>query len=260
MAPRARSGGAVARSRPLGRTGGWRRGPDLPQAAPASAPPGRWPNRRRRPAASSSKGSAAHPPEHQKVGIRRREKSCLTRAAAAARRGGGATNPAVSGTTPTHSSGRRRWSAAAATPSSSTASRAQQPRHRNGIGVVMRRSEARGLGGAHACRRRDYLEAVTSRSVAEEPTMMATSESEIGSPGHDGVVRGRGGCRVGSRAHQQLPGESLNHGTSSTDAPPTQGWPEGVSPRTFGGLSSADGLFVRRARTAAIVVGCFDRG
>jgi hypothetical protein len=72
--------------------------------------------------------------------------------------------------------------------------------------------------------------------------------------------RGRGGCRVGSRAHQQLPGESLDHGTSSTDAPPTQGWPEGVSPRTFGGLSSADGLFVGRARTAAIVVGCFDRG
>jgi len=42
---------------------------------------------------------------------------------------------------------------------------------------------------------------------------------------------------------QQLPGESLDHGTSSTDASPTQSWPEGVSPRTFGGLSSADGLF-----------------
>ena len=206
-------------------------------------------------------GPRCPPAGATKIGLGRREKSCLTRAAAAARRGGGATNPAVSGTTPTHSSGRRRWSAAAATPSSSTASRAQQPRHRNGIEVVMRRwAKARGLGGAHACRRRDCDEEVTSRSVAEEPTMMATRESEIGSPGHDGVVRGRGGCRVGSRAHQQLPGESLDHGTSSTDAPRTQGWPEGVSPRTFGGLSSADGLFVRRARTAAIVVGCFDRG
>jgi len=59
---------------------------------------------------------------------------------------------------------------------------------------------------------------------------------------------------------QQLPGESLDHGTSSTDASPTQSWPEGASPRTFGGLSSADGLFVGRARTAVIVVGCFYRG
>ena len=123
------------------------------------------------------------------------------RAAAAARRGGGATNPAVSGTTPTHSSGRRRWSSAAATQSSSTASRAQQPRHRNGIGVVMRRSEALGLRGAHACRRRDYAEEVTSRPVAEEPTMMATRESEIGSPGHDGLVRRARGVQGGeSRA------------------------------------------------------------
>ena len=70
----------------------------------------------------------------------------------------------------------------------------------------------------------------------------------------------RGGCRVGSSAHQQLPGEPLDHGTSSTDASPTQSWTEGVSPRTFGGLSSADGLFVGRARTAVIVVGCFGRG
>ena len=197
MAPRARSGGAVARSRLLGRTGGWRRGPDLPQAAPASAPPGRWPNRRRRPAASSSKGSAAHPPEQHKVGIRRREKSCLTRAAAAARRGGGATNPAVSGTTPTHSSGRRRWSAAAATPSGSTASRAQQPRHRNAAGVIMRRSEARGLGGANTCRRRARAEEVMSRSVAEEPTMFSSRESENGSSGHDALVRKARGVQGG---------------------------------------------------------------
>ena len=35
------------------------------------------------------------------------------------------------------------------------------------------RSEARGLGGAHACRRRDCAEAVTSRSVAEEPCVPA---------------------------------------------------------------------------------------
>ena len=70
----------------------------------------------------------------------------------------------------------------------------------------------------------------------------------------------RGGCRVGSSAHQQLPGEPLDHGTSSIDASPTQSWTEGVSPRTFGGLSSADGLFVGRARTAVIVVGCFGGG
>jgi len=197
VAPRARSGGAVARSRPLGRTGGWRRGPDLPQAAPASAPPGRWPNRHRRPAASISKGSAAHPPERQIVGIRRREKSSLTRAAAAARRGGGATNPAVSGTAPTHSSGRRRWSAAAATPSGSTASRAQQPRHRNAAGVIMRRSEARGLGGAHDCRRRARAEEVMSRSVAEEPTMFSSRESENGSSGHDALVRQARGVQGG---------------------------------------------------------------
>ena len=113
------------------------------------------------------------------------------RAAAAARRGGGATNPAVSGTAPTHSSGRRRWSAAAATPSSSTASRAQQPRHRDGIGVVMRRSEARGLGGAHACRRRARAEEVKSRSVVEEPTMFSSRESENGSPGYDWEAAGQ---------------------------------------------------------------------
>ena len=70
-------------------------------------------------------------------------------------------------------------------------------RHR----VVMRRSEARGLGGAHACRRRDYAEEVTSRPAAEEPTMMATRESEIGSPGHDGIVRWARGVQGGeSRA------------------------------------------------------------
>ena len=65
----------------------------------------------------------------------------------------------------------------------------------------------------------------------------------------------RGGCRGGSSAHQQLPRESLDHGTSFTDASPTQSWPAGVSPRTFGGLSSADGLFVGRARTAASCLG-----
>jgi len=68
-------------------------------------------------------------------------------------------------------------------------------RHRGGHAPI------RSTGGAHACRRRDYVEEVTSRSVAEEPTMMATRESEIGSLGHDGVVRRARGVQGGeSRA------------------------------------------------------------
>ena len=196
----------------------------------------------------------------QKVGIRRREKSCLTRAAAAARRGGGATNPAVSGTNPTHSSGRRRWSAAAATPSGSTASRAQQPRHRNAAGEVMRRSEARGLGGAHACRRRDCAGEVTSRSVAEEPTMFSSRESEKGSPGHDALVRGARGVQGGGVARTNSSLESL--------------WTTGHHPQMHRQLKAGRRVCRRelleasaqptafspgRAKGAVIVVGCFYR-
>eukprot|EP00964_Phaeocystis_antarctica_P081589 scaffold51039_cov65-Phaeocystis_antarctica.AAC.5 len=61
----------------------------------------------------------------------------------------------------------------------------------------MRRSEARGLGGAHACRRRARAEEVTSRSVAEEPTMFSSRESENGSPGHDGLRRRARGVQGG---------------------------------------------------------------
>ena len=68
-------------------------------------------------------------------------------------------------------------------PSTTTAS---QPRSR--AGVVMRRAEARCLGGAHACREGVAAEGVTTRSVADEPAMVATRESENGSLSHDGLV------------------------------------------------------------------------
>ena len=65
----------------------------------------------------------------------------------------------------------------------------------------MRQSEARGLRGAHVCRRRARAEEVSSRSVAEEPTMFSSRESENGSPGHDALVRPARGVQGGeSRA------------------------------------------------------------
>eukprot|EP00964_Phaeocystis_antarctica_P154108 scaffold122663_cov27-Phaeocystis_antarctica.AAC.1 len=61
----------------------------------------------------------------------------------------------------------------------------------------MRRSEARGLGGAHVCRRRARVEEVTSRSVAEEPTIFSSRKSENGSSGHDALVRRARGVQGG---------------------------------------------------------------
>ena len=129
-----------------------------------------------------------------------------------------------------HSSGRQRWSAAAATPSGSTASRVQQPRHRNAAGVGMRRSEARGLGAAHACRRRARAEEVTSRSVAEEPTMFSSRESENGSPGYAWEAAGQTtqcgrATQHAAHARSLLCCSSACQSSAALASARTQGWP-----------------------------------
>ena len=142
-------------------------------------------------------------------------------------------------------------------PSTTTAS---QPRSR--AGVVMRRAEARCLGGAHACREGVAAEGVTTRSVAEEPAMVATRESENGSLSHDGLVMLAGG---GGRGREwRAPTAPLGSLLTTGQHPQVHRRPKAGRRTCHSEILEASAerraYSPGRAKGAAIVVGCLDRG